>query len=86
VEGERYRSEGLSTRGREQMIKAYETEGHGRYWQVFRWALGQEQDIHLGDMETVNAVLEYARVQEAPVTLYSLEWYEKLQREGEGNE
>jgi len=73
---------GLYERGDKLMLKAYETEGHGVYWQVFEWKLGQEQDTHIGDMESLEAVMSYARERELPITLYTQEWYEKLQREG----
>jgi hypothetical protein len=65
------------------MIKAYETEGHGIYWQVFIWELGQEEDRFIGDMESLDGVMAFARVQQMPITLYTQEWYEKLQQEGE---
>jgi hypothetical protein len=65
------------------MIKAYETETHS--WKVYRWELGQEKDKSLGEIKSVNTILEFSRVLELPVTFYSLEWYEKLQKEGEGN-
>ena len=67
------------------MIKAYETEGHGIYWQVYRWELGQEQDLFIKDMDTLEDVMQYARAKELPVTLYTQEWYLKL-TEGESNE
>ena len=78
MEGERYE-------GRERMIKAYETEtgGHGTYWQVFKWVLGQEQDTFIADMENVYEAIRYARERGLPITLYSTEWHDKLQKEGE---
>jgi hypothetical protein len=65
------------------MLKAYETEGHGIYWQLFQWKLGQEEDTHIGDMETLEEVLAYARESKLPLTLYTQEWYEQLVKEGE---
>lgn len=65
------------------MLKAYETEGHGIYWQVFQWKLGQEEDTHIQDMETLEEVLAYARESKLPLTLYTQEWYEQLVKEGE---
>ena len=65
------------------MIKAYETQE--RSWKVYRWELGQEKDKSLGEVTSVNTILEFSRLLELPVTFYSLEWYEKLQKEGEGN-
>jgi hypothetical protein len=62
------------------MIKAYETEAHS--WKVYRWELGQEKDKSLGEISSVDTILGYAKMLELPVTFYSLEWYEKLQREG----
>jgi hypothetical protein len=64
------------------MIKAYETEGHGIYWQVYLWKAGET--LTVGDFESLDEVMKYAREQELPLTLYTQEWYEKLQRE-EGN-
>jgi hypothetical protein len=62
------------------MLKAYETEGHGIYWQVYR---GQVDVTHIGDMETLEEVLAYARESKLPLTLYTQEWYEEwLEREG----
>ena len=65
------------------MLKAYETEGHGTYWQVFRWEIGQEQDAHINDMETLQEVIDYARESKLPLTLYTQEWYLELEKEGE---
>jgi hypothetical protein len=62
------------------MLKAYETEGHGIYWQVYRWKAGDT--LTVGDFESLDEVMKYAREQELPLTLYTQEWYEKLQREG----
>jgi hypothetical protein len=62
------------------MIKAYETEAHS--WKVYRWELGQEKDKSLGEINSVDTILGYAKMLELPVTFYSLEWYEKLKREG----
>ena len=64
------------------MLKAYETEGHGIYWQLFQWKLGQEEDTHIGDIETLEEALAYARESELPLTLYTQEWYLGLEREG----
>jgi hypothetical protein len=63
------------------MIKAYETEGHGIYWQVYCWKAGET--LTVGDFESLDEVMKYAREQELPLTLYTQEWYEKLEREGE---
>ena len=41
------------------MIKAYETEGHGIYWQVFEWESGDTK--HLGDLETLEDVMKLSR-------------------------
>jgi hypothetical protein len=65
------------------MIKAYETET--KSWKVYRWELGQEKDKSLGEITSVDTILGFAKLLELPVTFYSLEWYEKLQKEGEGN-
>ena len=64
------------------MLKAYETEGRGTYWQVFRWKLGHGEDTHIKDMETLEEVLAYARESKLPLTLYTQEWYLELEREG----
>ena len=66
------------------MLKAYETEGHGIYWQVFKWQGNGENDAHIKDMESLEEVMRYAREAKLPVTLYTQEWYEELQKEGEG--
>jgi hypothetical protein len=61
------------------MIKAYETEGHGIYWQVFEEKDGN--DFHLFDGETLQEVIDYARSKAQALTLYTQEWY--LLQEGE---
>lgn len=62
------------------MIKAYETEA--RSWKVYRWELGQEKDKSLGEVSSVNTILEFSRLLKLPVTFYSLEWKQQLESEG----
>ena len=62
------------------MIKAYETEGHGIYWQVFEWRAGDT--LTVGEYEHLSEVLEIAREKKLPVTLYTQEWAQELEREG----
>jgi len=63
------------------MIKAYETDsGRGIYWQVFEWRAGDT--LPVGDIETLGEVLEIAREKKLPLSLYTQEWAEELEREG----
>jgi len=54
------------------MLKAYETEGHNIYWQVFQWVEGET--VFVGDVETLNEVMGMARQKQLPLTLYTLDW------------
>jgi hypothetical protein len=64
------------------MIKAYETEGHGIYWQVFKWELGKESDVFIGEMDSPEEILAYAREQKLPAILYTLDWWQTFESEG----
>ena len=66
------------------MLKAYETEGHGIYWQVYRWKAGET--LPVGDFETLDEVIAYARESKLPLTLYTQEWYLELEKEEEHKE
>jgi hypothetical protein len=61
------------------VIKAYETEGHGIYWQVFEWESGDTK--HLGDLETLEDVMKLSRERKLPLTLYTQEWAETFEKE-----
>jgi hypothetical protein len=63
----------------ERVIKAYETEGHGIYWQVFEWESGDTK--HLGDLETLEDVMKLSRERKLPLTLYTQEWAETFEKE-----
>ena len=57
------------------MLKAYETEGHGIYWQVFfEDTLGE---TYIKDMDSLDEVLQYARKSALKLQLFTQEWYEK---------
>jgi hypothetical protein len=64
------------------MLKAYETDsGRGIYWQVFEWKGGDTS--HVSDMETLDEVMKLAREKQAPLTIYTQEWAENFEKEGE---
>jgi hypothetical protein len=61
------------------MIKAYEMEGHGIYWEVYKWELGKDSDTFINETKTVDEVMEYARQEKQPLTLYTLDWWQTLE-------
>ena len=64
------------------MIMAYETEGHGLYWQVY-FVDAQGVDNFIGDIETLEKVMELGRQKKTEVRLFTQEWYIQEEKEME---
>jgi len=63
------------------MITAYETEGHGLYWQVFDVSPRQGLEVFLAEVETLDEVMKIARQKKVEVKLFTQEWYIKQEQE-----
>jgi len=61
------------------MITAYETEGHGLYWQVY--LLENNEETFLAEVETLDEVMKIARQKKVEVKLFTQEWYIKQEQE-----
>lgn len=63
------------------MIKAYEQEGRATFYNVFLWKA--EGTYEVGQDFSLSEVLEMAREKKVPATLYTQEWAQELEKEGE---
>ena len=62
------------------MINAYETEGHGLYWQVYyKDNLGEE--IFVAEVDTLDEVMKIGREYKSEIVLHTQEWYIKQEKE-----
>jgi hypothetical protein len=61
------------------MITAYETEGHGVYWQVY--LSENDEETFLAEVDTLDEVMAIGKEGKTEIRLFTQEWYINLENE-----